>query len=137
MVIETARIPGISMAERKPPASACTILVAVKGSPRISGARTTAPRTILEISGAVSWVMKLESTDVLGHSCQRTEAVVSWAPGVRSPAATSTSLMTIRGPGAATVGGVPPPRRLRASRATPPAAMAATASTMIRDLSMG
>ena len=44
--IDTARMPGVSLADMKPAASACTILVLVSGSPATIGARATVPATI-------------------------------------------------------------------------------------------
>src|SRR4051794_28798063 len=70
--IETARIPGLTVAAIKPAESECTILVLLNGSPARIGARATVPFTMRSGLGFASCVKKLESTDAFDQGCQRT-----------------------------------------------------------------
>ena len=72
MVIETARMPGLSIAAMKPAASPCTMAVLVMGWP--GDQRHAHHRAFHRVVDARPDVMgdEVESTDAAGHFCQRT-----------------------------------------------------------------
>src|SRR5437868_4262094 len=93
----TARMPGVTVAARKPAESVCTVFASVTGSPGTRGERTTTRAIAFAISGCASLVMKLLAIDDFGHASQRTEAASSAWPGGTSLAATRTSVVIAGG----------------------------------------
>ena len=111
-VIETARMPGsVSLAARNP-ADVGMHDLCRRGPARRSIMGRTHDGALDDLRNA--------GRRVLRHECRvdggfwpnkpaRGGGAVSCVPGTSSEAATSTPLITMRGPGAAAVGGVPPP----------------------------
>ena len=93
MEIDTARLPGVSVADMKLAWLARTTLASVMGSPANSGARTTALSTALFMSGCTSRVTKAGASADFGQACQRTSLTVSGRPASTSLAATRTSVV--------------------------------------------
>ena len=79
--METARMPGVSIAAMKPAASAWTIAVLTTGWPARMGLRTTVPFIASAALASPLWVMKLESTAPAGHFSQRTCSGCTAWPG--------------------------------------------------------
>src|SRR5947199_5688633 len=98
--IDTARMPGATVAAMNPAESECTILVFVSGSPGSMGVRATVPFTIRSGFGFASCVKNVESTEDFGHGCQRTRSGVTGRPGSILVLATSTPTEAT-GPGSA------------------------------------